>query len=186
MAAGDSARVLRAPGRIVIAPTKPFHGNVYPFGGREVGKVNACVLKPLGTRFHVESEGLGETTDILDSGSNWMFACFLRGWDDDALSLFRPESFEAGDVTQHAVVTVPGNKAAGASVLGNAVVLAYVPEDTVRVPGVILYRAVPDWTDGSELAFRRGSELGLPLTFSCVRDVDGRILQVGRLADLEL
>ena len=52
--------------------------------------------------------------------------------------------------------------------------------------GLILYHAIPSWTDGAELAFRRQAEFGIPLSFECLRDSSGRILKMGRMADLAL
>lgn len=183
---GHVARIIRAPGRIVIGPVEPLRGGTFPYGGTEIGRANLCALQPLGEAYRVENEGLGEVGDILEAGNRWVFSCFLRGWDDRAVELLLQSGFERGAVTQHAVFSVPGTRAAGRSALGRAVVLVYVPDDPIHVPGVLLYRAVPDVSAGADLAFQRGNELGLPLTFECVRDSQGRIVQVGRLADLEI
>jgi hypothetical protein len=66
------------------------------------------------------------------------------------------------------------------------VVLVYVPDDPVHVPGLLIYRGIPDLIDGAELAFQRGSELGIEMRVQCLRDTTGKIVKVGRLADLEL
>lgn len=187
MAAGNSSKVIRATGRLVVGPTMPMRGaNACPYGGTEIGKANACVLLPLGAQYLVESEGLGEVTDVLEGNQRWVFSCFLRGWDRDAVRLLHPDGYEEGAQTQHARFEAPGVAVPGSSALGRAVVLAFVPDDAVHVPGVVLYRAVPDWSDGAELAFQRGTELGIPLSFDCLRDASGRILQMGLIADLDL
>lgn len=186
MATGSAARVIRAPGTIVIAPTTEFAAGTFPYGGTEVGKVRLVALATHGKEFHVQYEALGEVGDVLESDQKWTFSCLLRGWDDDAIRLLMPDAYSAGAVSQHAVMSVPGAQVPGASALNRAVKLAFVPDDPAQVPGVLLYRAVPDWTDGAEMAFRRGSELGIPLTFDCIRDTSSRILKVGRLVDLAL
>jgi len=183
---GTLSRVIRAPGRIVINPTQDFRSDAFPFGGREIGRANLCSLTPLGQRYLVENEGMGEVGDILQAGNRWVFACFVRGWDDDALELLMANGWDKGDRSQHSVFSAPGSQFAGRSALHRGVVLAFIPDDLINVPAVVLYHAVPDWTDGSEMAFRRGEELGLPLTFECMRDDEGRILKIGRLVDLDL
>jgi hypothetical protein len=51
---------------------------------------------------------------------------------------------------------------------------------------VLIYRGVPDWSEGAEFAFQRQEELGIPLAVECIRNSDGKILSVGRLVDLTL
>lgn len=184
MAAGNVARIVRAPGRLVVNPTDL--GAAYPYGGTEVGKSNLCVLQPRGTGFRVEAESLGEATDVLESSNEYVFACFLRGWDDDAVAQFLSGGFTAGAVSKHAVWSEPGTTVPGASALDRALILLYVPDDLLHTPAVLVFRGVPDWNEGSELAFQRGDELGLPIAFDCIRDTNDHILSVGRLADLSL
>lgn len=186
MAADSATRVLRAPGRLVVGPTTEFAAGTFPFGGTEIGKANLCVLMPQGGAYDVEYESLGEIGDVLEGSQKWVFACFLRGWDNDAVQTLLPDGYSAGTVSQHSVFSVPGAQVPGASALGRAVKLAYIPDDPVHVPGVLIYRAVPDWSDGAEIAFRRGSELGIPLAFKCIRDSSNRMLRVGRIVDLAL
>jgi hypothetical protein len=185
MAAGDIARVLRAPGTLVVNPTQEFDGNTSPYGGTEIGKANLCVLQPLGTSFRVESEALGEATDILEPNNQYVFSCFLRGWDDDAIEILRGDLYQEGDVTQHAFLEIP-LAVPGTSAISRAVVMVYVPDDLIHVPGIVIYRGIPMWTDGAELAFQRGEELGLPLTVDCLRDHGGNMVRAGRLPDLLL
>lgn len=184
MAAGNAARVLRAPGRIVINPTDL--DDFYPYGGTEIGKARLCVLQPLGTSFRVECEGLGEASDILEANNRWIFSCQLRGWDDDAVELLLPAGQEAGSTSGHKGFYVPGTATPGESALSHAVKLLYVPDDPIHVPAVLIYRGVPELAEGAEIAFQRGEEMVLPLTLDCFRDSNDNILRVGRLADLSL
>jgi hypothetical protein len=167
-----------------VNPTIP--GGAYPYGGTEVGKTNLVLVQPTGTPFLVEYEGLGEVGDVLEANKRYVFSCFLRGWDDKGVEKLRADAYEAGSVSQHAVFFEPGNVVPGESALSRSVVLVYVPDDPIHVPGVLVYRGIPNWTDGAELAFQRDNELGIPLTVECVRDTSDRILRIGRLADLQL
>lgn len=184
MAAGNVARVLRAPGRLVVNPADL--DDAYPYGGTEVGKSRLCVLQPLGTSFRVECEGLGEATDVLEANNRWVFSCQLRGWDDDAVQLLLAAGQEAGGTSGHRGFFVPGTATPGESALSHSVVLLYVPDDVIHVPAVLIYNGVPDFADGAEIAFQRGEEMVLPLAVDCFRDTNDNILRVARLADLSL
>lgn len=184
MAAGDVARIIRAPGRLVVGPTDL--AAAYPHGGTEVGLTNAVVLQPTGSGFLVRNEALGESTDVLEGGNEFAFACFLRGFDDDAVAQFFPDRHSTGSVSGHSVFSVPGTNAPGASALGRAVIVLYVPDDALHVPAILVYRGIPDFPDGAEMAFQRRDELGLPVSMHCVRDANDNTLAVGRLADLSL
>mgnify|MGYP001606226270 CR=1 FL=1 len=184
MAAGSASRILRAPGRLVVGPTDL--GVAYPHGGTEIGLVRRVVLQALGRNFRVESELLGEATDVLESANRYVMACFLRGWDDDAIRLMLADHYDAGAVSGHAVLTVPNRQRPGASALTRAKSFLYVPDDPINAPALLIDRGIPEWTDGAELAFTRGDELGIPLVVDCLRSDAGRILQLGRLADLTL
>lgn len=185
MATGRSARIIRGPGRLVVNPSEPLDSSAYPHGGVEVGRANMVILKPLAQSYAVEHEDTGEIGDIIGAGQRWVLTLFLRGWDDEAVETLLSRGYSVGEQTQHAVFSVPGSHQAGTSELTHAVSLLFVPNDLVNVPALLCYRAVPDWQDGTEIAFRRGAEVGMPLAFECVRDDDGRILQIGRLHDLE-
>lgn len=181
-----SSRIIRAPGRLVVGPTEEFSGGSFPYGGVEVGRVMACALQPLGQPYVVDCEGLGGTGDVLEPPHRYVFACFVRGWSDDGIELLLPDHWSAGDVSQHAVVSIPGDRPAGSSELAHSVVVAFIPDDPMHVPGILMYRAVPGITSGAEFAFSRNLELGLPLTFDLLDDSSGRIVKVGRLEDLDL
>lgn len=186
MSAGNVARTLRAPGRLVINPTDLTLA--FPYGGTEVGKTRLVVLRNLSpSLFRVTSEGLGgEPTDILEGPPHYVFACFLRGWDDDAVRMFFADNYVQGAASGHALLREPGARRSGSSALGRAVRLLYVPDDPVGAPAMLAYRAVPDWDDNAELAFQRRDELGIPLLAELVRGASGKILEVGRVADLTL
>jgi hypothetical protein len=185
MASGNVSRVLRAPGRLVIDPLDL--SSAFPYGGVEVGKTKLVVLTTFNTSVRIECEGLGnEPSDILERTSRYVFSCFVRAWDDQAIEKFFAQNFVQGSVTGHSLLREPGNRVAGASALSRAIKLLYVPDDPVSNPAVMIYRGVPDWSENAELAFQRQEELGLPIAVECVRNGNDNILEVGRLADLSL
>jgi len=185
MAAGSATRVLRAPGKLVVNPSDLALD--YPYGGVEVGKTRLVVLASFGSAVRIECEGLGgDASDVLERTNRYVFSCFLRGWDDDAVEQFFADNFVQGSVSGHALFREPGVRAPGASALSRAVALLYVPDDAVHNPSALIYRGVPDWSDGAELAFQRGEELGIPLAVDCLRGATGKIIEVGRLVDLTL
>lgn len=185
MASGSSSRILRAPGRLLVNPQNL--GIAYPFGGTEVGKTRLVTLTSLGSSFRVECEGLGgEASDVLEAPARFVFSCFLRGWDDDAVEHFFADGFVQGATSGHSLYREPGLRVGGSSALSRAVSLLYVPDDPVHAPACMIYRGVPDWNDGAEIAWQRGEELGIPLAVDCIRGTTGKILEVGRLVDLSL
>ena len=184
MAAGSASRVIRAPGRLVASRTDL--GLSYPYGGTEVGKTRLELLTSFGTAVRVESEGLGgEASDILERSNRWSFSCFLRGWDDDAVEKFFATNYIQGAASGRALFREPGIRAPGGSALVRALKLLYVPDD-LNNPAVVMYHGVPDWSDGAELAFQRGEELGIPLTVELLRGATEKIVEVGRIVDVSL
>lgn len=187
MAAGSAANTIRAPGRLVLNPAlAPVDIADYPFDGIEVGKTTDCLLRPLVEVTPINYEALGAPGDVLEGETRYQFACFLRGWDTDAVRLLMPGLTEQGAVSGHRVWTAPGSVTPGASAIPRAVTLLYVPDDHLRVPGIMLYRAVPTWESGQEVSFGRSRELGLAMVFECLRGATGKAVQMGRLADLAI
>lgn len=184
MVAGSSSRTIRAPGRLIANPTDLSDSPTY--GGTELGKTRAVALLPLGSSYRVECEGLGEASDILEGDNNYVFSCFLRGWDRDAIEVLFAGGYAEGGTTKHAVWSEPGTRTAGQSALGRAAIFLFVPDDTIHVPAALIYSGVSDFADGAELAFQRDEELGLEVGIVCMRSAAGKILSVGRIADLSL
>jgi hypothetical protein len=184
VSAGNVNRVIRAPGRLVVSPTNLTLD--FPFGGKALGKSKQAVLRSLGTRFRVEAEGLGEATDILEDNQHHVFSLFLRGVDDDAVAELFPYNFALGAVSGHSTLDIPAGQGPGFSGYARRRVLLYVPDNPVDHPSLLIYAGIPDWSENVELAFQRKEELGLPVAVECLRDSYGRILKLGRFADLVL
>lgn len=184
MAAGAASRVLRVPGRLVANPTNLQLA--FPFGGTEVGLVREVRTQALGPQLVVQSEGLGAPSDVLEPAERYLMACFLRGWDDDAVRLLFSGNQVQGALSGHRTLRIPGDVQPGASALSRAVTLLYVPDNRLDAPALLLHRAVVFWTEAQDIQFRRQEELGIPIVAECVRDSSDRVLEIGRLADLSL
>ena len=185
MVAGLSQRILRGPGRLIVGPTDLSDADLY--GGTEVGLVKTAALVSLGSSFRIENESLGEATDILNAPKRWAFSCMLRGYDDDAVEKFLTDGTQAaGSVSFHRTFSVPGATVPGASALSRALILLFVPDDVLHVPSLLIYSGVPEWSEGSEMAWQHESELGIPLAVECMRNSSNNTLSIGMLADLSL
>lgn len=158
----------------------------FPYGGKELGRVRAAVLAGLGTPHRVYSEALGEAAAVLEAINHWVFSCFVRGWDNNAIEYLLDHAYEAGTATGHSTFAVPGNSSPGDNAAERGKVVLFVADDLVHAPSCILYNAIPDFVDGFEIAFQRTEELGLPLAFDCLRDSNNQTLRIGRFADLTL
>ena len=185
MATGNAARIIRAPGRVIVNPTLDFNDYPYPYGGVEIGRTTGVVLRPLGSSFRVECEARGETTDVLESDNRYVLGMVIRGKDDDAVELLLSDGYSEGAISQHAVWSAPGISTPGESGWTRSVSIVYVPDDPVRVDAVMVYAGIPGWADGAEVTFSRGEEVVIPLAVECLSDGQDRIVAVGRLADLE-
>jgi hypothetical protein len=183
--AGAASQVIRAPGRLVVDPADL--DLAFPHGGTEIGRTRAVALRSLVDPVRIEVEGLGGAAgDVLEGSDHYVLACFLRGLDDDAARLLVPDAYAKGAVSGHAVVTLPGTALPGRSMLPRARKFLYVPDDPVHAPSLLIWRGVPTWAAGAEMAFQRQTELGVLMTIECVRNDDGKALTLGRLADLTL
>lgn len=188
MAAGTARGVIRAPGKLIVAPSQAFDGGAFPYGGTPVGLIRDARLTEFGLPGkEIFDEGSGEVVEVLEPARRWMFTCFLRGWDDDAVAQFFKGNRSQGDVSQHSVFNVPGTRLPGQSTADSLnLVLAFIPDNPIEVDGFMIYRGVPMWTPDAELAFQAGEEFALPLQVLCLRNSANHTVQIGRLPDLPL
>lgn len=185
MVAGNAIDAKRAPGRLVVNPTASFVSGSFPYGGTEIGRARDCAILPVGSAYRIESEGLGEASDVLESPNRAVVAFFLRGFDDDAVETLFAGGYSAGADSLRARWDMPGNRSPGQSAIGREVSVLFVPDNPAAVPGWLAYRAIATFQDSSEIPFMRSEEMGLPVTLECLRDAQDRIIQVGRITDLE-
>lgn len=186
MVTSSSAKIARAPGRILLNIATEPASTVYPFGGKEVGKVNQVRFTRNSSTIPIFHEGSGEIGDVLEGPNRYSFACFLRGWDDDAITTLFSGQASAGTDTGHAVALFPSLLNPGNSALARGVKILYVPDDVLNVPALLVYNAVPMQQEGADMLWGRSSELGMPMACECTRDAYGRVAAIGRLQDLQL
>ena len=183
----SNARVIRAPGTVVHTPTDLTDAaGTGEYGGTLIGRTRAVVVQPLAAPYQVQSEGLGEASDVLTAANDYIVSLFLRGWDRNAVSVLLPGGYTQGSTTHQALWQAPGTETPGESALSRAKIWLFVPEDTVHVPCVLVRSGVPDFADGAEIALQRDEEFGLAMVLKCMRDSGGRMLDIGHLEDLTL
>jgi hypothetical protein len=191
MATGNVARIIRAPGTVHL---DPLNVSGPAFGGVVAGHVNSIAFAMQGNEFEIENEALGEVTDVLEGDNRFAVSFFARGFDDDAIEKLVASNYVLGAVSGHAMmqqIKTAGEFHLGSNVPGSAtntrgIKLLFVPDDTIHVPALLLYNAIPTFTEGAELLLQRTEELGLPITLRCLRDANGNTFQMGRLVDLDL
>jgi len=182
---GGTSRIIRAPGRLVIAPTLSLAAHEFPFGGIEFGRVQMCALRSVSEPLLVTFEGLGDVGEILEGPIQHVFTCEVRGWNGTVIERLFGGLFTRGE-SGHAVYSVPGLEYPGSHEWARGVVLLFVPDDIAHVPGIILYHAVPSMQERVAVALQRGKELVMPLNFDVVADGLGRVAMLGMVPDLEL
>lgn len=192
MVAPAAAQIIHYPAKVVVDPTDlSTPGTDEAYGGTMVGKVQELGFQSVGEDpFGLWAECYGEVIDYLEGANQFLMGMLMLGYDDDAVAQFAPGGYTAGATTGHAKLTEPGSRAPGQSALeaSNARdrTILILPEDTIHVPALILYRAVPDWTPAATIALERGSKFGLPLTFTCMRNASGNIYQWAMIDDMDL
>lgn len=184
MTAGASIDAIRAPGRLVLNPTGPFLDGTYPYGGTEIGQINACAFITAGGGPRIECEGLGEASDVLEGANRTLVTFELRGWDDDAVENLFSGGYTAGASTKRARWGMPGSRLPGQSAVGRAVALLFVPDNPTVAPGWIAYSGIPTFQTAGEIMFMRSQPLQLPVALECLRDSSGRTIEIGPLEDL--
>lgn len=190
MVAGNPSSVIRNAGKLVVGPdTVTLPGSDGNYGGTAIGLITGAVLTPLGVGRRIENEGLGQATDILAPNNRYVFSCFLRGADDDVKTLLLRGNRAEGSKSAHGVLTFPGSRTPGQSIIDYAnVVLLFVPDNRIDHDALIMYRAIPLWDENAEVAYQKGEEYGIPLGFELLLNGAStpHTHQIGRLVDLSL
>lgn len=186
MVASAAAKIARAPGRVVINPTIEPSTGTFPFGGKQIGKVNQARFTRTSAPIPIFHEGSGEIGDVLEGPNRYSFSCFLRGWDDDAISAMFGTQASVGADSGHTVVLLPSLISPGKSAFARGLKVLYVPDDALNIPALLIYNAIPDMAEGADMMFQRGAELGVSMSFECTRDSYGRVAAIGRIGDLRL
>lgn len=177
-------RVIRAPGTLYVNVSGPYEPSLAPFGGVALGNTQGVYIANFGTGFTVWSEEYGEPADQLEVLRDAAMGCFLRSWDDDAISAVFPNTSE-GVTTQHQILTLHGSREPGESIYDDrATTMIFLPHNPKDAPAVLAYAAVPLVDESSQLRFSYGDDLGIPALWRFFRDGTGKIAEVGRAWDL--
>lgn len=178
-------RILRAPAQLVVNPINLEAAA--PFGGVFIGRAREVALVDQGgPGRRIDSELLGEATDVLESPNVASFGCFLRGWNDEAVERLMADGYAEGEGTGRATYSSPGNRIPGQTALDRAVTLLVAPENPDDAPALLIHRFVPFLDTEARFHWSRQEELGLPIAGECLRGTNGRIYDIKRIADLEL
>lgn len=188
MATPDARSILRVPSRLCFSPANL--SNDYPHGGTAMGVVARMAFKPGITTSEIIAEEFGNTSvEAVYCGENAVFACYLRGWDNDALQKMFPNTTlgaSSGNRYARYEPGVSGQNRPGMTLSDLAVSLFVSPDSPDHHPGLLIYRAVPMLEETAELAFRSPAELGFPAVFRCCPDTSGRVYNMGWRKDLTL
>jgi len=185
MGATDPAQIKYVPGRLAINPSDLTA--VWPHGtGKGIGVVEAIELD-LG----ISSVDVGPAEEWGDRAvdqiyleNNLRLSVVLREWDDDVLTTIFANTF-AGASTSTKGIQGHGAVKPGTLVSARAVRLVFTPDDQVKHPGFLVQRALPQLDAAARLNFAANNEFGFLCLFLGIKGGNGRIWDVGKIADLQ-
>lgn len=184
-----NARDIRwIPGRLSYGPTNTAALlTPYPHGGTGLGVKRAATADPNQTYGIIKGEEYGgERVEILDTGGEgWTLAAILRGYDDEAVKLLF-QNTSTGSVSQHAVITSPGNNKPGRILASSGIVLVFTPDSPDHHPMIVFHRAVAMIEQQMKMALSWNVPLEIPVVFAALRDANGKAVSVGYRQDITL
>ena len=186
MASASPDSALRVPGALIAAPSDL--ATAFPFGGTELGLVQAVQLRREARRELIRAEEFGaEVVDVLDLGEDYLLACSLRGWDSDAWAKVYTNT-SVGAASGRASPHSPGAVSAGTLRSGAAFGLLFAPEDVDRHPAVYFPRALALTVEALSVDLNRTGEALTGVVFRATRRgfSAGDLCQVALLADVTL
>ena len=182
MGSSSPPTVIRAPGRLVMAPTDL--SIAFPYGGTELGSVRMVTWQKYAVDFALTAEEFGfEPVEFNQAGEVYGLGAFMRGVDDDVVGSLFPNT-STGATSQHKVVTWPGANRAGSWRSAAGVKLLFAPYNTRDVDAIIMYRAVPMVEASARVPLEWVEEYGFPAVFAGIRDASGNGGQKCRLSDM--
>ena len=186
MSTAVANEILHVPGHLIKNPTNLTAPP--DFGGTELGNTAEIVLRVVHRSLELRGEEYAsEIVEIIEGSDDIAIACFLRGFDKDALTtIFRNSSISTK--TDKPIITWPGATAPSTLGSSKAFKLLFAPDSTEAVPGLILYNAIPLVQEVAEMrfAFDLSDELGVPVIFRAIRNTPGKLAQMALLEDMSL
>jgi hypothetical protein len=173
-------------GFLCIAPTDLTAA--FPHGGTALGEVMDAEFRwGFRTSDITAEEYGGQVVGKTYSGESAVFACLLRGFDDDALSTIFP--YTAVGTVGHRVVkqdVVTNVTRPGAMLATRAVKLCFSPRAVDQHRFIVLHRAIPLPDASARLSMRLDDEIGIGVVFQALPGSDGRVYEIGLRKDVTL
>lgn len=187
MAATDLTKLLEVPGQFCADPTAL--SGAFPHGGTALGAKRAVLVQPRVKTREIEGVLTRQPRDVMFLGQSWRAAVSMRGFDGDAVSRLWPAArLVTGSSPARYVIEAPGTTAAKAGQLlaaSKAFKLLFTPNDPLRHPALLLYRAIGVLEEGTEIACGHGVEFEWRVVFTAIpRAADGLVGEWGLLRDL--
>lgn len=175
---------LRVPGRLCADPTGI---SSFPHGGVDLGEALRVELVPSqSVRPIIAEEYGGEAVDYIIRNQEVSLVCLMRGFPTEMMSRVWPGGSGSGATAK---VNYPGAGAADRGYLGStrSFKILFSPQDTVNHCGIILYEAVPLFTETSQMQAMVTEELGMAVVLRGLRRAsDEKVAEVARLASISL
>lgn len=187
MTAGALTNLRFNPCRLVIGPTQNPSGNSYPFGGTEIGLVQALAVSQTHTAAAEVWEEYAQIEGVHGIVRRRVrVACSLRNWDAAAIDAL-PQGTSAGLIDVVLTDYIDGTALAGVKLLAVPDQVALGNETVADCEDVAtaLYDAVylPDEASKAELGY--GKQYGRPVVFLARPQVTtGRMIQQAKLRDI--
>jgi len=183
MAAPNSRNIIRLPGNLVKDPTDL--SAAYPYGGTELGQVTDDSFRYGAKHRTIEAEEWGgQTVEVVHGGTSCVFACHLRGFDDDAISaMFMDTAVATPSLHRaHRLRTAQGR--AGTLLSANSMILLFVPLAAIRHHSILIWNAAPVISTETSLALHMSSEVTIPVMWYGLPDATGRVAEVRKFVDM--
>lgn len=189
MAAPITRRSWRIPGKLVKDPTDLTAA--YPYGGTELGLVGREELRFRATHAPLTAEEWGEQVyEVIHGGTSLVFACELRGFDQDLVATVFPDTADGSKIitdTREKIIRFRATTSQAGSKLGDSsFALLFVPDDTKTKPGVLLYDAVPVIAEEAVIGLDPEREVTISVLFYARPDGTDRVGEIAPVKDMTL
>jgi hypothetical protein len=157
----------------------------YPYGGTELGQVTDEAFRYGATHRTIEAEEWGnQVVEVVHGGTSCVFACHLRGFDDDAISaMFLDTAATTPSLNRaHRLRTTQGR--AGTLMSANSMILLFVPKARIRHHAILMWNAAPVLSAETALALHMSSEVTIPVMWYGLPDATGRVAEVRKFVDM--
>ncbi len=181
MSALNVADLLYAPGKLYANPSA-LTGNETAFG-TALGLVSGLAIDlegPHGDDQAIRmSEHGNEISDMVEGARGIRVSGVLQSWDADMIQRLFPNSSVDATVGAQRKVAEPSSVRPGARASDRSIVLLFMPDDSDRVPCLVLHRALPAIEAKSRIEARLDREWGIPFAFTGIRDTSSRLYTIG-------